>query len=143
MFVKLTTPIMNQNEFSDTQRIDVLRKTINFLSIELVESYKMISSLVKQRNDLLIKFKTNKEAMIKPKKSAKIRNLLIIISLMFVLSCEREAEYCWDCLVTNGGSGSGGSWSMTSHIDKCGYSTREIELFEQEKNAVCTKKINP
>jgi len=72
-----------------------------------------------------------------------MKKLLFLLTLTLLFSCEKEAEYCWNCQVTKTTTFSGGSSSVTSTQTKCNMSTREMELFEQGSGgttAICTRQ---
>ena len=69
-----------------------------------------------------------------------MKKVLFLLVVMFLFSCEKEAQYCWKCMVTTTLTFPGGSSSITSPQTKCNMSTREIELFMQSNNATCSQQ---
>lgn len=63
-----------------------------------------------------------------------MKKLFIFCVLALFFSCEKpEAEYCWDCTVYTKVVSPGATYQTSTPVVKCGMSTREIELFEQQK----------
>lgn len=63
-----------------------------------------------------------------------MKKLFIFCVLALLFSCEKpEAEYCWDCMVYSRTVSAGSTYQSSLAQQKCGMSTREIELFEQQK----------
>ena len=69
-----------------------------------------------------------------------MKKALFFLALIVLFSCEKEAQYCWTCNITTITRFSGGYSSLTTTESKCNMSTRDMELFEQDNNAICTRQ---
>jgi hypothetical protein len=77
-----------------------------------------------------------------------MKKLLIFCALALLFSCEKpEAKYCWDCMQYTRIVSEGSVYETSIAIEKCGMSSREIELFEQKTTSgntttweICTKQ---
>lgn len=120
--------IMNNKKATYEERIEVLKNSLDNVTNKLIRSYEVIARLNYQNNRM-------RKQLLNIKKPV---SLLIAFCLLIIfLSCEKEAKYCWRCTVVTQ-YGNAGSYS-TNNVRKCDLSTREIELFEQNNNAVCVK----
>ena len=69
--------------------------------------------------------------------------------LVLAFSCEKEPEYCWDCLVTTKVVSPGITTENTSPVTECGMTEDEAGAYMMQKVdgntttwAVCTKVTN-
>ena len=69
--------------------------------------------------------------------------------LVFLFSCEKEPEYCWDCLVTTRVVNPGITTENTTPVTECEMTEGEASAFMMRKTdgnittwAVCTKVTN-
>jgi hypothetical protein len=75
-----------------------------------------------------------------------MKKIFFLAALIILFSCEKEAKYCWSCVVTTKTTNSGSTVILSSTREECDMSTREMEIYEQGSttgntkiSATCTK----